>query len=89
MNGIDPLGQLSPAIGLLTTLPRRGAFTLAALPGRVNRLLPISLEATAAATAVAAAVALRDAIVSNGGVGLRDVTPRCRAKAGVHSKLAL
>ena len=61
MNGIEPLGQLSPAIGLLTTRPSRGAFTLAALPGRVNRLLPISLEATAD-TAVAAA-ALRDAIV--------------------------
>ena len=52
MNGIEPLGQLSPAFGLLLGLDKgRGAFTLAALPGRVD---------ASAATTVAAVASVGD-----------------------------
>ena len=52
MNGIEPLGQLSPAFGLLLGLDKgRGAFKLAALPGRVE--LPSATAVASIATAVA------------------------------------
>ena len=51
MNGIEPLGQLSPAFGLLLGLDKgRGAFKLAALPGRVE--LPSATAVASIATAV-------------------------------------